>query len=60
MKYTATVLYNSQTGEFQKSLSRIIDAESVGEAMEEVINKAVRHGGGSIYVTGVVVMELKD
>jgi hypothetical protein len=59
--YSVILQFNSAATGTGKTWSGMVAAESVGEALEEATNQAVRlpRVGGQIYVTGVVVMEIK-
>jgi hypothetical protein len=62
MKYSMIIQYNGRMGGAHKTWAGEVEAESVGEAMELGCAQVVRdpNVGGSIYVTGVIIMELRD
>jgi hypothetical protein len=60
-QYSVILQFNTAAGGAHKTWTGIVEAETVGEALEKASNLAIRlpGTGGSIYVTGVIAMEIK-
>lgn len=60
-QYSIILQFNSAEGGPNKTWTGIVEAESVGEALSEASNIAIRlpGTGGRIYVTGVIAVEIR-